>query len=244
MGGLERFMEENELNEGIIWGENRIEPIEPTICGYETKDIPGIEIAIVFGDPIELGSRLDYIQGFDNVYGASGTCGLTSISNLCTMHGMDVSEPEVVEYAMKNDLCEKVAPGVLGGGVTTMQAIRILGHYGIPSHCEMAEVATPDRIAAAIEGGHGVMMGVNSGILQGRDWKIYSSDGVIETTHYITITGTVRDGESGELKGFYLCDSSSARTDGGAIYASINEIQKCYSDVYGGHIVMTNSPIR
>lgn len=244
MEGLEEFVEENGLHDGVIWSADEIGEIAPTISGYETNEIPGIETAIVFGNPLELGNQLDYIQGFDNEYGASGTCGLTSISNICKIHGMDVQEPEVVEYAMENDLCDKVEPGVLGGGITTIQAIKILEHYGIASHCEMADVATPERIAEAIEGGHGVIMGVNSGVLQDRDWKVYNEEGEIGVTHYVTVTGTVRDAETGELKGFYICDSSSARTDGGAIYTSLDEIEESYSKVYGGHVVMTNASIR
>ena len=244
MEGLERYIEANDLNESEIWDAGEISPIEPTVSGYETGEIPGVDHAVVFGNPLELGERLDFMQGFDNEYGAFGTCGLTSISNICKIYGMEVSEPEVVRYAMENDLCEKVGPGVMGGGVTTMQAIEILKHYGIASHCEFADVATPERIAEAIEGGYGVILGVNSGVLQDREWKVYNEEGVIQTTHYVTVTGTVRDAETGELKGFYLCDSSAARPDGGAIYTTLAEIRESYSDVYGGHVVMTNAPIR
>lgn len=244
MENLENFIENNDLSDGVIWDSNEISPINPTICGYETDDIPDVDKAIVFGNPIELGYQLDYIQGFDNEYGATGTCGLTSISNICKIFGMNVSEPEVVKYAMENNLCEKVEPGIMGGGITTMQAIRILEHFGVSSYCEFSDVATPERIAEAIEGGHGVILGVNSGLLQNREWKVYNDTDGIEVTHYVTVTGTVRDIKTGELKGFYLCDSSSARPDGGAIYTTIEKIKESYSDVYGGHVVMTNAPIR
>ena len=203
-----------------------------------------MENAIVFGNPIELGKNLDCIQGYDNEYGAFGTCGLNPVSNVCTIAGLDISEPDVVRYAMENDLCEKTEPGVMGGGVTTGQTIKILEHYGIESHCEFSDVATPERIAEAIEGGHGVIMGLNSGILQGRDWKVYNDAGEVEVTHYVTLTGTVRDAETGELKGFYMCDSSAAQPDGAAMYTPLEKIKESYSDVNGAHIVVTNKPIR
>ena len=241
---LNEFIEENGLSDETIWTEKEIMPIEATLSGYETKDIPGVENAVVFGDPLELSTQLDCVQAFDNEYGAIGTCGLNSISNICTIAGLDVPEPDVVRYAMENDLCEKVEPGVMGGGVNVIQTIKILEHYGIKSHCEFAEVATPERIAEAIEGGHGVILGVNSGILQDREWKVYNDEGEVEITHYVTLTGTVRDADTGELKGFYLCDSSSGRADGDAIYTSLEEIKESYGDVYGGHIVVTNEPIR
>lgn len=37
----------------------------------------------------------------------------------------------------------------MDGGITTMQAIKFFEHYGIPSHCEIANVATPERIVEA-----------------------------------------------------------------------------------------------
>jgi hypothetical protein len=66
----EIFIKDNDLNEGVIWEADEIFPIEPTLSGYETNDIPGVENAIVFGDPIALGGKLDFIQGFDNEYSA------------------------------------------------------------------------------------------------------------------------------------------------------------------------------
>lgn len=241
---LDEFIEQNGLNEELIWDKNEIAEIKPILDSYVTNDISDVENAVVCGNPLELGEKLDCIQGFDNKYGAYGTCGLNSISNVCTIAGLDVPEYDVVEYAMENDLCEKVGPSALGGGVWANQTIKILEHYGIESHCELSEVATPDRVAELVEGGHGVIMGVNSGVLQDREWKVYNDQGEIETTHYVTITGTVRDAASGEIKGFYLCDSSSGRADGGAIYTPLEKIQAAYCDVNGGHIIASDKPIR
>ena len=63
---------------------------------------------------------------------------------------MDIFEPEVVRYAMENNLCEKHEPRVMDGGITTMQAIKIFEHYGILSYCEIANIATPARIVEVI----------------------------------------------------------------------------------------------
>ena len=247
MFDLEMYFEENEISEAEVWEIDEITPIDPVLSGELTDAVPDMDSVVVYGDPFTLGEALDFQQGFDNPYGAYGTCGLTSIANVGSMAGMELTEPEVVEYAMENGLCEEpgdLKSGVLGGGVNISQTLKILSHYQLDSHCEMADVATPDRLAECIEGGHGVILGVNSGVMQGRDWKVYDQNGEIQTTHYITMTGTVRDAESGELKGFYVCDSSSARPDGGAIFVSLDALKKGYTDVNGAHAVITNNAIR
>ena len=244
MFDLEMFFEENGIGAKEIWDAEEISHIEPVLSGELTDAVPGLDQAVVYGDPFTLGDTLDYQQGFDNPYGAFGTCGLTSVANVGTMAGLDITEPEVVDFAMNNNLCEKPGDGVLGGGVIISQTLKILSHYRLDSHCEMADVASPNRLAECIEGGHGVILGVNSGIMQGRDWKVLDKNREITTTHYVTLTGTVRDAESGEIKGFYMCDSSAARSDAGSLFVSLDLLKKGYTDVKGAHAIITNDPIR
>lgn len=58
------------------------------------------------------------------------------------------------------------------------------------------------------------------------------------------MTGTVRDPETGSLRGFYLCDSSSQRRDGAMIYVPLEKMHDCYESVIGGFVVATDTPIR
>jgi len=239
------IMNEEGLDESDVWDKSEIADISRTLPAEITDQVPGMERAIIVGDPINLGDRLDFQQGFDNPYGAFGTCGLTSIANVCTISGMEVSETEVIRYAMENGLCEKGEGSAFGGGGTTIKnQIEILEHYGIPAHCEFADTATPERLAQAVEGGHGVILGLNSGILQDREWKIYNDNGEIAATHAVCLTGTVRDADTGELVGFYLCDSSGQTPDSGKTFVSLDKLKESYSEVRGGFATITNDPVR
>ena len=113
---MDDLMEAEGLRESDVWGIGEIEEIEPILPMELSAEVPGMDRAMVCGDPFRLGEILDYQQGFDNPYGATGTCGLTSVSNICKMAGMDVTEPEVVEYAMENDQCIKDDPKYHGEG--------------------------------------------------------------------------------------------------------------------------------
>lgn len=119
-----------------LWDEDEIIDIPPTLPTEVTDQVPGMDRAIICGDPINLGDKLDFQQGYDNPYGAFGTCGLNSISNVCTIAGMDVSETDVVQYAMENGLCEYGPDKAFGGGGTTIKnELDLLEHYGIEAHC-------------------------------------------------------------------------------------------------------------
>ncbi|MCD7824117.1 MAG: hypothetical protein LUG86_08925 [Oscillospiraceae bacterium] len=241
---LAEIMETEGLTPEDVQDIDEIEDFNKILPMEVSSEVPGMEKAIICGDPIRLGDELDFQQGFDNPYGAFGTCGLNAISNICHIGGKDVSEVEVVEYAMENGLCTRDDPKFHGGGTTIGQQLRLLDHYGFPSHCEFSEVASSERLAAAIEGGHGVLLGLNSGLLQDREWKIYNDAGEITATHAVCLTGTVRDVETGELKGFYLCDSSSQSPEGGRVFVTLEEFDECYSDVQGSYAVITDDPIR
>lgn len=238
-------LKENEgLKSDDVWTSEEITQYNRIITVELSNDVPGYEQAIVCGDPINLAEKLDCFQGFDNPYNAFGTCGLTSIANICQISGMDIKEPQVVEYAMENGLCEKPENGRLGGGTTISNQLEILKHYGFDAHCEFSDVATAERIADAIEGGHGVIVGLNSGVLQDREWKIYDENGDFYAGHAVCMTGTVRDTETGELLGFYLCDSSAQKLDGAKQFVTVEKFNESYSNAISSYAVITNEPIR
>lgn len=238
------IMEVEGVTPSDVWSGDEIETIAPMLDMEISERVPGMEKAIVCGDPYALAEKLDYQQGLDNPYWAIGTCGLTSIANICVIGGKDITEPQVVEYAMENGFCETAGDGRLGGGTTMKNMLDILSHYGFESHCEFKDTADYERLADAIEGGHGVILGLNSGVLQDRQWKIYNDDGELKATHAVSMTATVRDPQTGELTGFYMCDSSSQRPDGAMIYATLEMMDRCYMAADDGFAAITNEPIR
>lgn len=243
---LERaeIMKIEQITEAQVWDASEIQEVPRMLEPEVRTDVPGMEMAIVYGDPIALGAVLDYQQGFDNPYGAFGTCGETSISNLCRIGGKEVTEPQVLAYAMENGLCKRDDPKFMDGETTIGNQIQLLEHFGFPSHCEFSqETATPERLAQAIEGGYGVLLGLNSGVLQEREWKIYNAKGEITATHAVCLTGTVYSVD-GELKGFYLCDSSGQNPEAGRTFVPMEKFDACYSDLKDSFAVITDRPIR
>ena len=67
-------------------------------------------------------------------------------------------------------------------------------------------------------------------------WKIYNQMGEIQANHAVCMTGTVRNPDTGELSGFYLCDSSSQRPDGAMIYVPLEKMRQCYEKGRGGSL--------
>lgn len=239
---LEERKEAREVNNAEPDVFDDIEKImEPEI----RDDVPGVEKALVFGNPVELSEKLDCFQGYDNPYNAFGTCGLVTIANIGVMAGMELTEPEVVKYAMENGLCDTAENGILGGGGTSIeQQTSILKHFGLESHCEPSYIADVNRLANVIEHGHGVLVALNSGLLQDRDWKIYDGNGDVYAGHAVCMTGTARDINTKELIGFYLCDSSAQRMDAGRIFVPVDDFKKCYTDAVRSYAVITDNPIR
>ena len=241
---MEEVMQVERLELEDIGIRDAVNPIEPVLPMEMTDIVPDMVRAVVCGDPYFWGEKLDYQQGYDNPYGAFGTCGPTSIANLCTMAGMEITEPEVVDYAIQNGFSEPPRPGEMGGATTIGGELRILEHYGMSAHCELNTQADCERIAQLIESGRGVICGLNSGILQERDWKIYNQMGEIQANHAVCMTGTVRNPDTGELSGFYLCDSSSQRPDGAMIYVPLEKMRQCYENTTDGFVIATDAPIR
>ncbi len=59
------LMREEEIDESQIWDESEIENIKQILPMELTTAVPGMEKAIICGDPISLGDILDHQQGYD-----------------------------------------------------------------------------------------------------------------------------------------------------------------------------------
>jgi len=176
----------------------------------ETRyDVPDVEVAIVSGDPEGAAQIVDFVQG-DEVEGAEGTCGLTSIANICRLSGMEVTEGEVVTYALENGLCgyNPWEPGETGG-VNDEQMVEILRDYGIEADAYDADQYDLEFVAQAIESGRGVIAGVDAGTLWNDPAYTDTICGHRAANHAITLTGVARDAETGNVAGFYICDSGA-----------------------------------
>ena len=233
------LMQIENVTASDVWAGSQIRPIPRALPATPFR-MPDNSLALITGDPFFWAERLDHQQGYDNAYGVRGTCAHTSISNLCKMAGNPLQEPDVVNYAISHGLSART-----DGATTIGSQLKILQHYGIAAHCEFNITAGCGRIAECIEGGLGVICGLNAGIFQNRPDKIRHSDtGMITANHSVCMTGTVRDPDTGALKGFYLCDSSHGVSYAGMVFASLDMMKACYETMAESFIIVTNARIR
>lgn len=231
------------LTESFLPYEEVLNCVENTSLNPTLYDVPNLGEVNVTGDPFELAKVLDDCQG-DNMFNFHGDCGLVSVSNILTIAGINADEDDVVERAIKMGLCEysKTFDPSNNGGTFASQRIKLLESYGIK--CTLADnkdgLGSMENLAKFVEQGHGVNISVNAG----NAWNMpeYVYDG--SSNHSIIVTGTVRDKVSGELKGFYVCDSGLTDTESGARFLSVEQLKKCYINAKGSSAVITNDAIR
>lgn len=247
-------MEMERLNELLeVQEAEEAQEIQETASDYDMvkevdaavyTGIEGIEeeVVIITGSPFEVAENLDYEQG-DNSYEALGCCGLVSCANFLAICGIETSEEEIVGLAVENGLCNYSPwlPPENRGGTNDYDLETILEHYGI--ECSVYYPYEGDGslegIAAAIENGQAVMMGVNAGYLW--DDPVYINDG--SANHQITITGSVRDA-NGELIGLTICDSGRHLQGDSCRFISAEEFEACYTTVPGASVIISDGPVR
>lgn len=184
---------------------------------------------LTFGINDERLGKLSYAQG-NNTLNWEEDCSLAQIANILTLSGRPTKEQEVVEYvnSIASQLKSKPASSQdarLNGGMVPSDISLVLKHFGLDNdvHENSTGVASRivqmlgkpapvdfDQIAESVEEGKGVIMGVNSNMLNGR----YSSP--ISANHAISIVGTARDLRTHEVMGFYINDTGcpDSLTDG------------------------------
>lgn len=241
-GIFDSFQEVDPQGTEVVFGDNEgleVKMPDPEIRndmeGFVGKDV------VVFGNPLDTGEKLDYQQG-DNPYFAEGNCGLVSIANFLNLGGMEeANEDMITKYALDNDKCEDgwfIPPSDRGG--TTIEDIQsIMQDFGVETQA-FAPYETGgsiEEIANQIESGHIATLGLNAGYL----WNdpAYVGDG--SANHEVTLTGTVRDAETGELLGLTICDSGDGKA---CDVLSVDELQLCYEDAPAAHVIISNDPIR
>lgn len=199
-------------------------PISPEVPRH-LDDMGGHEV-LVIGDP-EGYADFNHLQG-DNPYGYKGTCGLVSCQDVLGQFGVDVTETDVVGYAIENGLCNSEGNEGDRGGTSVLQQAEILNDYGVPAHAETN--GTLESLAANVEQGHGVIMEANAGVL----WQdaTYYDQG--QPNHAVVVTGVVRDANSGEIQGFYINDSGTGKS---AQFIDANTMHTAWEEAGGASVV-------
>lgn len=230
--GIEAVFGEQQQPEQVATDLDQYEPVVS-----EAGD------SVATSDPFSVAPMLDYQQG-DNAYGYEGDCGLVSVSNVLQLSGIDASEDDVVQVAVENGLCNSdpsLPPSALGG-VSDENVIALLDHYGVDAQVYYPGEAggTYEDIAAALENGQCVTMGVNAGYLW--DEPNYVDSG--NANHQIVLTSAARDAGTGEVTGFYICDSGRWQDGDNCRFVSVEEFDACYASAGAASVIITDEATR
>lgn len=188
--------------------DDSYEPVEmpPGVSGpVRWHALPDGRPSLMLGDVPE-DAGFNHLQG-DNPEHFQNDCGLMSVQDVLRQFGAHVSEGDVVAHAVQYTECNvDAAEAALSGGTKPSQDARILTDYGVPSRVKSGQ--TMAELAADVEQGHGVILGVNSGVL----WLVPENIGDGSVNHAVTVTGVALDPQNWTIQGFYINDSGSGKS--------------------------------
>ncbi|MGO8958359.1 MAG: C39 family peptidase [Streptosporangiaceae bacterium] len=195
----------------------------------QPDELPDGEPSLMLGNAAAY-AALNHRQG-DNPEHFQLDCGLTSVQDVLRQFGADVTEGDIVEHAVQRGECsvDPAAPGQ-SGGTTPSQDARVLTEYGVPSSAESG--LTIAELAALVEHGRGVIIGVNCGVL----WQVPEDVGNGGVNHAVTVTGVALDPRSRCIQGFYINDSGNGKS---AEFVRTVLIRVAWQDT-GGWTIATN----
>ncbi|MBY0405529.1 MAG: hypothetical protein K2X66_16625 [Cyanobacteria bacterium] len=200
--------------EAIDWGKDKIAGL-----GHKMKDL------------------LDWRQG-DAVNGFRGTCGLVSAANVLTMAGVKMpDDPEryVVNYARNKGYCTTGSSSGKNGGTSFANQARILREHGVGAKSyEGGRGQSAEELAKAVESNKGVILGIDA-------YSSWNGRGFQRVNHAVTLTGAVRDKETGALKGFTILDSGSRQK---SKFLSVAEFKRITGGRDKASCVITDKPLR
>ncbi|MBP3656480.1 MAG: hypothetical protein J6K32_07270 [Clostridia bacterium] len=211
----------------------------------ELKNIPDCPNAITRGNPFKLSELVDYKQG-DAIWTVQGNCGLVSSRNLLALSGKrQVSEAFITKYAIEKNLCANAPfmPASERGGTTKETREVLLRELGLKVQNWESGDPTVDknRIANALDQGYRGIMSINCGVLWNKpQFLSTTADGRLRSNHVITLLSAVRDGSTGEVKGFFICDSGTGEK---CRYVTADLLMKSFN-ARNAVVQMTTKPMK
>lgn len=175
----------------------------------------------IYDSPTKMNGYLYTSQGSADP-SFQGTCGLCSCANILRLAGVNATEAEMIAYAssesdpnsLSGTLCATgySDPG-MNGGTSPKSRQQILNHFGVDSGIlpvsfdDDGSVAysNTNQIADYVSAGRGVILSVHADVLW-NDAPFGRDD-----YHAVTVTSVKKD-SSGNILGFYICDSAMGGT--------------------------------
>lgn len=182
----------------------------------------------------------------NNRYGVKGTCGETAISNQLKICGENFSEKYIVDFARMNrygdfnsDLSSNKQGGIYLNCVESMVEKLTEGRVSVERVERTDKILTPEWIAEKLDYGHAGLFVISIGLLHSGNPSRFTK-GILGheepmIDHVVTPLVAVREGETGEVKGFYVCDSGSKDR---AYYVESDQLMKALN-VKNGMVFFT-----
>lgn len=215
-----------------------------------------------YGDAESMSRKMDYFQGDINM-GAEGTCGLVSSRNLMALCGKEFTEKETAIFSWKNGFAEwyELLPPEKRGAIYDERVCSMIkGMSGIDTERVVYSETpfTADDIAEKLDRGYRGMFIHNFGVLH-ENYRIgktligkIAEKIPVESVsrwigehcqteygdHVATFECAVRDGNTGKVAGFYICDSALHERK---MYVEADQLMKAL-DVKDGAVVFTTKP--
>jgi hypothetical protein len=167
--------------------------------------LPDGRPSLIIGD-VRGAAAFNHLQG-DNPEHDRGDCGIVSCAEVLNQFGVRLTEADTFVHAAR---CHELhaVPGRpdQSGWTRPAEQAAIMTDYGVPSHAEEAQPV--ERLALAVQRGHGVIAMVNAGVL----WSSPTVLGHGQANHAVTITGIACDRYDRALLGFYINDSGTGQS--------------------------------
>lgn len=198
--------------------------------------------AVTHGNPEILGNHMDYQQGVEiNGLMVLGNCGLDSSRNMLALCGKHYTEEFITKTAAQNKLCDfnPKLPAKDRGGTTSSWREKLLEKFSVEVESISQKDITLDEIADKLDVGKRGIISLNAGILRNEISSVSTdSKGNPRSNHVVTLLSAVRDRETGELAGFYICDSGSEISEP-FTYVTVDRMKKAFTGVTNACVQMT-----
>jgi hypothetical protein len=169
---------------------------------YEYGQLPDGSHGVIIGT-VRASIAFNHVQG-ENAEHFGADCGIVCCVDVLDQFGVYRTEADVVRHALAcGELHIEIGQPDASGWTYPAEQARILGDYGVPAHPDQAP--SIEWLAGAVQLGHGVIIGVNAGVL----WSNPGNLGNGEANHAVTVTGIARAAGDGALLGFFVNDSGT-----------------------------------
>ena len=126
-----------------------------------------------------------------------------------------------------------------------LQQVELLQRFGMEARFQEADIHNYEVLANAIDDGRGVIVELDAGTLWEEPGYKQTVFGITVANHAVTLTGVARDAETGEIAGFYICDSGRMLKSDACRYVPIEKFSEAYNEnILNAGAVITNQPIR